>query len=67
MTSAPMTLKVVGALGAFCLVLAAATLWVVFNEPVTVARIAYTGDLSPLLDLLTEAFTTLVRTAVRFL
>lgn len=67
MTSAPTTLKVVGGLGAFCLVLAAATLWVVFTEPVTVARVAYTGDLSPLLELLTAALTTFVRTAARFL
>jgi hypothetical protein len=67
MTIAATTLKVTGALGAFCLVLAAATLWVVFNEPVTVARVAYTGDLTPLLDLFSRALASLVQTAVRYL
>ena len=61
------TLRVVGVLGTCCLALAAAMLWVVFNEPVTLARVAYTGDMSPLLDLLTAALSTLVRTAVRYL
>lgn len=67
MTFAATTLKVIGAAGAFCLVLAAATLWVVFNEPVTVARVAYTGDLTPLFELLASALTTIARTALRFL
>lgn len=61
------TLRVVGVLGACCLALAAAMLWVVFNEPVTLARVAYTGDLRPLLDLVAAALTTLVRTAVAYL
>jgi hypothetical protein len=67
MTFAATTLKVIGALGVFCFVLAGATLWVVFSEPVTVARVAYTGDLTPLLDLFTQALASLVQTAVRYL
>jgi hypothetical protein len=67
MTLAAMTVRMIGVLGACSLVLAAVTLWVVFNEPVTVARIAYTGDLSPLFDLVTAALTNFVRAAVRYL
>jgi len=67
MTFAATTLKVMAALGTFCLVLAAAILWLVFTEPVTVARVAYTGDLSPLFDLVTTALANIVRAAVRYL
>jgi hypothetical protein len=61
------TLRVVGVLGACCLALAAAMLWVVFNEPVTLARVAYTGDFGPLVDLLTAALTAIARTAAAYL
>jgi hypothetical protein len=67
MTFAATTLKVMGLVGTCCLVLAAATLWLVFNEPVTIARMAYTGDLSPLLDLVAAALATMVRTAMCYL
>jgi hypothetical protein len=61
------TLRVVGVLGGCCLALAAAMLWVVFNEPVTLARVAYSGDLRPLLELLTDAVATLARAALGYL
>jgi hypothetical protein len=67
MTLAATMVRVTGVVGTCCLLLAAATLWVVFSEPVTVARIAYTGDLSPLFDLLAAALTNFVRAAVRYL
>ncbi len=67
MTSTVTILRVIGILGVVSAVLAAATLWVVFTQPITVAAIAYDGDLSRLLDLLTAALTSVVRTAVAYL
>ncbi len=67
MTLAATTLRVTGVLGAICVVLAAATLWLVFTEPATVARVAYDGDVSRLLDVITAALTNMVRAAARYL
>ncbi len=67
MTLPATILRVVGALGVLCTVLAAATLWVVFTEPITVARIAVDGDLSLLLQIVTDALGTVFRVAVSYL
>ena len=67
MSLAGTTIKVTGALGVFCLVLAACTLWVVLTDPVTVATAVDTRDLTSILGLLTRAFTDAFRTVVRYL
>lgn len=67
MTLAATTLRATGVLGITCAVLAVATLWLVFTEPVTVARAVQDGDLATLFDVVTAALAGVVRTAARYL
>ena len=47
--------------------MAVATLWLVFTEPVTVARVVQDGDMAALFDAVTAALAGMVRTAARYL
>jgi hypothetical protein len=67
MTLTATALRATGVLGITCVVLAVATLWLVFTEPVTVARVVQEGDVSALFDAVTAALAGIVRTAARYL
>jgi hypothetical protein len=67
MSLADTSFKVTGFLAAFCLVLAACTVWVVLTDPVTVATAVDTHDLSSILGLLTRAVSDALRAVVRYL
>jgi hypothetical protein len=67
MTFTATALRATGVLGVTCLVLAVATLWLVFTEPVTVARVVQEGDMAALFEAVTSALAGFVRTAARYL
>jgi membrane protein YqaA with SNARE-associated domain len=67
MTLAATTLRATGVLGIACVVLAGATLWLVFTEPATVARVAHDGDLTVLFHVITAALADAFRAAVKYL
>jgi len=67
MTLTGTALRATGVLGITCLVLALATLWLVFTEPVTVARVVQDGDMAALYDAVTAALAGMVRTAAKYL
>jgi hypothetical protein len=67
MSMADTSFKLSGVLAAFCLVLAACTVWVVLTDPVTVATAVDTQDLSSILGLLTRAVADAFRAVARYL
>ncbi len=67
MTLAATTLRATGVLGLICALLAVATLWLVFTQPVTVARAVQDGDVSVLFEAVATALAGLVRTVVWYL
>ncbi len=67
MTLAATTLKATGILGICCAVLAAATLWLVFTQPVTVARVVVDRDVTALFDAFTTALAGIVRAVAYYL
>jgi hypothetical protein len=67
MTLAATTLRATGVLGITCAMLAIATLWLVFTEPVAVTRVVQDGDLSLLFQAVTAALADALRSAARYL
>ncbi len=67
MTLAATTLRATGILGICCAVLAVATLWLVFTQPVTVARVVVDHDVTVLFDALTTALVGFVRSVAYYL
>jgi hypothetical protein len=67
MTLAATTIRATGIVGVLCALLAIATLWLVFSEPVTVARVVQDGDLSALLAACADALARAFRAVARYL
>jgi len=64
----PLTaLTVAGIVAIACMVLAAATLWLLFTDPVTVANAVNEGSLSAILQSLANALLETVRTLLQYL
>mgnify|MGYP007042368308 FL=1 len=58
---------VAGIVAIACMVLAAATLWLLFTDPVTVANAVNEGSLSAILQSLANALLETVRTLLQYL
>lgn len=67
MTLTATTLRATGILGIVCALLAVATLWLVFTEPVTVATAVQQGNVSVLFDAFATALARVVRSVVYYL
>ena len=67
MTLAATTLRATGLLGITCTLLAVATLWLVFTEPVAITRVVQNGDFTALFDVFTAALVDAIRSAAKYL
>lgn len=60
-------LSLAGVVAAVAATLAAATLWLLLTDPVTVADAVATGDVSPLVSALADVFATALRGILSYL
>ncbi len=67
MTFAATTFRATGVLAVMCVVLSAATIWLVLSDPIAVATAVNTGDVSSVFNLLTRALADAFRSLVRYL
>jgi hypothetical protein len=67
MTLAATTFRATGVLAVMCVVLSAATIWLVLSDPIAVATAVNTGDVSSVFNLLTRALADAFRSLVRYL
>ena len=70
MTSARFSLSLLGVVGVFAAVLAAASLWLIISDPVKVAtgvQAAAAGDVSPMVKALADAIYDALQGIIRYL
>jgi hypothetical protein len=61
------SVSVLGAIAALCIVLAAATIWIVLTDPVTVANAVNDGEITPLVQNLASVIFDALRGLLRYL